>query len=603
MNAAELQAAWARWLIDALVACGVRRAVVSPGSRSTPLVLAIADAEAEGRLESTVVVDERSAGFFALGQSRATNEPTLLVCTSGTAGAHYLPAVIEASESRLPLVALTADRPFELRHRGAAQTIDQAGMFGRFVRRSIEVGPPDADPRAVDGLLRTAVVATHAAVWPLPGPVHLNLGLRKPLEPSGVSDAALQSLEDRVAARLAGGLPTVARPTIQADDVALEEAAARIRRSSRGVLVLGPMSLTATPAPEAVEAFVRATGFPILAEATSQHRFGDADYSSTCDPFEPLFASPQFLSDNEPDLVVHMGEAPVSRALGSWIDKSEVERVVIGTGPLSEPFNQAAQVLVGDPGCTLQALAQRLSAPDGLADEGWRQSVSEASATAAEAVETLLAASPAETLAQGKAVQLAVQAVPAGGLLMVGNSMPVRDVDLYCRASARGVQVLSQRGASGIDGLISGALGAVSATGRPTVLVLGDVSFQHDIGGLALGPAASRAEAPLAIVVLQNGGGRLFELLPVRDLKDIDETFERYFLAPAKVSVLEGSRAFGVQATRATEPGALAESLAHAMAGPGVTVIEAVVDGAAAAAAIGRIAATVDRELGGRTGS
>jgi 2-succinyl-5-enolpyruvyl-6-hydroxy-3-cyclohexene-1-carboxylate synthase len=301
--------------------------------------------------------------------------------------------------------------------------------------------------------------------------------------------------------------------------------------------------------------------------------------------------------------VVHLGEAPVSRALGSWIDTSDVERLVIGTGLMSEPFNQAAQYLVGDAGWTLQALAERLSAPDGSAEEGWLRSVAEASATAGEAVETLLAASPAETLPQGKAVRLAVQAVPAGGFLMVGNSMPVRDVDLYCRASARCVQVLSQRGASGIDGLISGAIGAVSATGRPTVLVLGDVSFQHDIGGLALEPAATLAKAPLAIVVLQNGGGRLFELLPVHDLNDIDATFERYFLTPAKLSVLESSRAFGVQAARVTEPGALAEALARAMADPGVTVIEAVVDGAAAAGAIGQIAATVDRTLGGRAGS
>ena len=598
MNKADLQAGWARWLIDALVACGVRRAVVSPGSRSTPLVLAIAAAEAQGRLASTVVVDERSAGFFALGQTRATNEPTLLVCTSGTAGAHYLPAVIEASRSGLPLIALTADRPFELRGRGASQTIDQAGMFDRFVRQSIEVGPADADPRAVDGLLRTAVLATQAAVWPLPGPVHLNVGFRKPLEPAGVSDAELEGLEVRVAATLAAGLPTVARPMVQADDDALDEAADRIRRASRGILVLGPMSTFTAPSPEAVDEFVRATRFPILAESTSQHRFGDADYAPACDLFEPLFASPKFLSDHQPDLVVHLGEAPVSRALGSWIAASDVERVVIGAGRMSEPFNQAAQVLIGDAGCSLQALADRLSAPNESLGEGWAHTISEASTIAAGAVETFLAEQPAEPLLQGKAVKLAVQAVPEGGYLMLGNSMPVRDVDLYCRAAARGVRVLSQRGASGIDGLISGAIGAASASRRPTVLVLGDVSFQHDVGGLALGPAVD-AEAPVAIVVLQNGGGRLFELLPVRALKDFDATFKRYFLAPAKLGIQEAAAAFGARATRVTESGTLAEALAQAMAQRGVTVIEAVVDGTTAAEAIGRITATVDRALGG----
>ncbi|MFW6078599.1 MAG: thiamine pyrophosphate-binding protein, partial [Gemmatimonadota bacterium] len=168
MSFAALQAAWAEWLLDGLVAAGVRRAVVSPGSRSTPLVLAIDRAESAGRLEATVIVDERAAGFFALGQARATNQPSLLVCTSGSAGAHYLPAFVEAAEARVPMLALTADRPPELRGRGASQTIEQPGMFGHFVRRRFEVGPAEADPRAVAGLLRTGLLAVHATRWPDP---------------------------------------------------------------------------------------------------------------------------------------------------------------------------------------------------------------------------------------------------------------------------------------------------------------------------------------------------------------------------------------------------------------------------------------------------
>ncbi len=596
MNFADLQAGWAEWLIDALVASGVRRAVVSPGSRSTPLVLAIARAEGQGRMTSTVVVDERSAAFFALGQIRASGEPSLLVCTSGTAGAHYLPAVAESSQARLPLIILTADRPFELRGRGASQTIDQAGLFGRFVRRSIEVGPADPDPRAVDGLLRTAWLAVHAATWPEPGPVHLNLGLRKPLEPGDERDSELDALHDRVADVLDRGLQAAVRATIYVDSAALDEAADRIRKARRGVLLLGPAGLFAVPDADAVSSLARASGFPVLAEATSQHRFGESKLASVCDVFEPLFGSESFLSSHAPDLVVQVGEAPVGRAVGAWLATSGVERILIAGQATSEAFNQAAQILVGDTGSMLGALIDRLS-DDGSVDGSWARSLVKAADIAGEIIDAFLAAGPPDTLAQGTAVRLAVQAVPQGGLLMLGNSMPVRDVDLYCRSASRDIGVLSQRGAAGIDGLISSAIGAAAASRRPTVLLLGDVSFQHDVGGLALSRETTHGDVPVAVVVFQNGGGRLFELLPVRDQPGLEATFERYFLTPPVLDIGQAARAFGVPSRRVTNQGALADSLAEAMAGVGVTVIEAVVDGLASADAIRRITATVDARL------
>lgn len=596
MNFADLQAGWAQWLIDALVASGVRRVVVSPGSRSTPLVQAIARAEGEGRMTSTVVVDERSAGFFALGQIRATGEPSLLVCTSGTAGAHYLPAVVESGQARLPLIVLTADRPFELRGRGASQTIDQAGMFGRFVRKFIEVGPADPDPRAVDGLLRTAWLAVHAASWPEPGPVHLNLGLRKPLEPAGERDAELEALHHRVADALGRGLPAAVRATMHVASPALDEAADRIRRAHRGVVLLGPTGLFEAPDADAVSSFARASGFPVLAEATSQHRFGKLAVESVCDVFEPLFGSDSFLSSHAPDLVVHVGEVPVGRAVGSWLAASGVERILIAGQATSEAFNQAAQILVGDAGSTLVALADRLS-DDGSIDGAWARSLAEAADTASEIVDAYLTGGLRDALAQGTAVRLAVQAVPQGGLLMLGNSMPVRDVDLYCRSATRDIGVLSQRGAAGIDGLISGAIGAAAASRRPTVLLLGDVSFQHDVGGLALSSESTDAGVPVVVVVIQNGGGRLFELLPMRDQPGFEATFERFFLTPPVLDIGQAARAFDVRSHRVTEQGALAESLAEAMAGAGVTVIEAVVDGPASVDAIRRITASMEAGL------
>lgn len=596
MNYSDLQACWAQWVVDALVAAGVRRVVASPGSRSTPLVLAIARAEREGRLTSTVVVDERSAGFFALGQARATGEPTLLVCTSGTAGAHYLPAVVEASQSRIPMIVLTADRPFELRGRGAAQTIDQHGMFGRFARASVELPPPDTDTRAIDGLLRSAWLACHRSTWPEAGPVHLNLGFRKPLEPSGEHSPELDDLCTHVAARLATGFPGPAASTMQVETSDIDRAVERIRSARRGLLLLGPSGLHAAPAADAVQAFCEASGFPVIAEATSQHRFGDRIFPASFDGFEPLFASRAFRDNRAPDLVVHVGGAPVGRALGSWIAESGVERILVASHGLGEAFNQASQVMVGDPGSTLHALARCLPAEMSV-EPGWVRSVAASSELAAEVVDGQLSSNQEGRLSQGLAVRLALQAVPRNGLLMLGNSMPVRDVDIYCPPAERGVGVLSQRGASGIDGLVSGAIGSAVASGRPTVLILGDVSFQHDVGSLGLRSAALEADVPVAIVVVQNGGGRLFELLPARELMQAEGAFDRFYLTSEGLDIKAAAAAFGVPMLRASDGGSLAESLARAMSGPGVTVIEAVVDGAAAASTILAIQSGVEDRL------
>jgi 2-succinyl-5-enolpyruvyl-6-hydroxy-3-cyclohexene-1-carboxylate synthase len=327
-----------------------------------------------------------------------------------------------------------------------------------------------------------------------------------------------------------------------------------------------------------VSSFLQASAFPILAETTSQHRLGASEYASACDVFEPLFGSDDFLATHAPDLVVQVGDAPVGRALGAWIATSGVERIVIASQATAEAFNQASQLLIGDADETLRALSVRLSGDGmGAIDAKWTQEIVSAADTAAAVVDSQLAEQPPDGLTQGVAVRLAVQAVPMGGLLMVGNSMPVRDVDLYCRAAARDIAVLSQRGASGIDGLISGAVGAATASRRPTVLLLGDVSFQHDVGSLAVCREAMQCDVSVTIVVLQNGGGRLFDLLPVRSQPDIESTFERFFLTPTALDIGQAAGSFGVESRRVTEPSSLAESLAESTTRTGVTVIEAAV--------------------------
>lgn len=598
MSFAALQAAWAEWLLDGLLAGGVRRAVVSPGSRSTPLVLAIAKAEADGRLSVETMIDERAAGFFALGQARITGEPSLLVCTSGSAGAHYLPAIVEAVESRVPLLAVTADRPPELRGRGASQTIAQSSMFGHFVRRAIDIGPAEADAGSVEGLLRTGGLAVHATRWPDPGPVHLNVAFRKPLEPDGRSHPGVEELSARVRASLEAGLPAPASPVRTPPTAALAKVAERVRGCRRGVLVLGPCSPDAAASSATVERLARAAGYPVLAEATSQHRFGAAAFESPLDVSEPLFGSPAFRS-RAPELVLQIGATPTGRALGRWIEETgvDLERIVIAPYGVPEAFNQARFILSGDLEPTLEALAEHVeNGAEGRpsADGPWREAIDRA----AEHSRELAAAAADRPGSQGATVRTAVEALPEAGILVVGNSMPVRDVDLYVPAAPRGLEVLSQRGAAGIDGLIAGASGAAAASERPTVLLLGDVSFQHDVGGLAAAVAAGRV-APLVIVVIRNGGGRLFELLPVYDQPDVGETFERYFLTPPVVDASAAAAAFGLAVRRVSGAAELREAMTTALAAPGATVVEAVVapDGVET---LRRITEEMDEWLAGR---
>ena len=579
MSHAHLQAAWAEWLIDSLAASGVRSAVLSPGSRSTPLVLAVRRAESEGRLRATVVADERVAGFVALGEARVTGEPSLLVCTSGTAAAHYYPALIEASISGTPMIVLTADRPPELQARGANQTIDQAHLFGRWVRESLDLGVPDPDPRACEALPRTAARIVQASLSPDPGPVHLNARFRKPLQADSADPPELLILRARVAASWEGGLPKPRRSMPEPSAGDLDELAARIRRAKRGILLAGPAPLNGALSHAGVRRFLERSGFVLAAEATSQLRFaGGMPRESVFDAFEHVFGASSGPVPLEPDFVLQLGEAPTGRGLCSWLASDRApERVVVARRGYPEAFNRAADVWITDPGAVLDGLSTRL---DGISPEiDWGARVRVESDRVWQRLEVLLAERGG--FPEPAAVRAAVGAIPAGGLLALGNSLPVREVDLFCPATERSVAVLSQRGASGIDGGISAAAGAVAASGFPAVLLLGDVSFQHDVGGLA---AAGQLERPLAIVVLCNGGGRLFDLLPVRSaLRGDPDSFERFFRTAPRVDPVAAAASFGIEAVSVGTAGELSEAIGGALADSRATVIAAQVDGPPAA--------------------
>jgi 2-succinyl-5-enolpyruvyl-6-hydroxy-3-cyclohexene-1-carboxylate synthase len=558
---------WAEILLAGLRDAGAGDLVISPGSRSTPLVLAAARLA----LPCHVIIDERVAGFFALGRARVTGRPSVLICTSGTAGAHYLPAVIEAAMARVPLLVVTADRPPELRDCGAPQTIDQAHLFGRFARGFCDLGMPEPVPQALRGLRRRAAQMAALSRWPDPGPVHINAPARVPLEPSADPGPDERRMIE-LAASIAAERFTVAAPVLAAaTDETVAGLAALCRAASRGLLVAGPAPLASQAERDAVAALVRATGFPLLAEATSQLRWsGGPPPAGLCDSFDlVLRSSRRGPVAAPPDLIVELGAPLTSSAWARYLaEHRQCARVVVAPHGWLDPHSGAAMIVSAPVGDVAARVAAHLPQPaPGEWSEAWR----EADRRARASLESAMRGAP---LGEHAAVRAAVDALPDRSLLLLGNSLPVRVADAACPAAARQIDVLCQRGACGIDGLVSGAAGAASAARRPTAVLLGDVSFAHDLGGLA---AARVAGAPLAIVVIDNGGGRIFEHLPVASAPGGAELLERFYLTPPALDLAAAAAAFGVAYRSARDAGELGRFVRDALSTSGATLIHAIV--------------------------
>lgn len=573
VTAANLHLRWAELILDGLVAAGVSELVASPGSRSTPLVLAAA---ARGELRLSVLVDERVAAFFALGQARVTGRPVALLCTSGTAGAHYLPAVIEADEAGVPLVVLTADRPPELHFRQAAQTTEQLSLFAGRVRLCADLGTPHPDPDALRGVRSTAALAVAKALAPQGGPVHLNAPFRKPLEPV-TSTPEDHSLQQVVRDLCRQPLPRAHLGVVEPNAGAVRELAARLRRLPRGVILAGPGPLGQRDVKAAPLA--RRLGYPLLAETTSQLRGAQTGQAL---PLDLLAPDARLSQPGEPEVILQLGSPVVSTAWQRYLEsRPGCERWVLGGHGWPDPWGGAAGLLSGDTALVVERLIDELG-PDLMPDRPWGH----AWRHAAERVGEVLAAWRAEESARGELSELGaawsvIEALHANELLLVGNSLAVREVDLVPMAAAPGVGVLHQRGVAGIDGLIAGAAGAAHASARPTVALIGDLAALHDLGALA---AARGVATPLVIVVLANRGGRIFELLPLAAGGVEAAVIERLFLTPIEIDLAAAARAFGVSCGRVQTGAELREAVQGALAVPGPTLIEARISGPGARA-------------------
>ncbi len=544
--------ALARVLVDELVRGGVREAVLSPGSRSAPLALELADADAAGRLRLHVRIDERSAAFLALGLAKASGRPVPVVTTSGTATANLHPAVLEADLSGVPLLLLTADRPPELRGTGANQTVDQLGLYGSAVRLFVELGTPGERAGDVAAWRSRTCRVLAAALGDLgtpPGPVHVNVGLREPLVPDGRDDWP-EPLDGRP-----GGAAWTTRvpgavPPAPDDDL-----------PARTVVVLGdgPRAQAA-----AALSLARRRGWPVVAEPSS----GATPTPEVLLLPELLLAQAEWLAAHRPDRVLVVGRPTLSRVVGRLAAGSPCD-VVARLGSWPDPTGAASRVL---PAVPVHA--------GGEVDPGWLDTWLSASAAVDDAVTPLVEqAVVAGGLVEPVVAGRVAGAVEPDGLLVVGSSKPVRD--LFLVGPQSGAAVLANRGAAGIDGTVSTAVGAALAHGAQgggaAYALLGDLTFLHDANGLVLGPDEPRPD--LTVVVVNNDGGAIFSLLE-QGGPEHARTFERVFGTPHGVDLAALCAATGTPYALAEDVIALDDALVPAA---GLRVVEARTDRRAAA--------------------
>ena len=558
-----------RAMVQELVRAGVTDVVVCPGSRSTPLALA---SRAHPGLHVRVLLDERSAGFFALGLARASRRPVAVIVTSGTAAANLLPAAVEASLARVPLILLTADRPPELRDRGAPQTIDQVGLFGRPVRWFAELPLLDGEPetrRPVRSLVGRAVAT---AVGNPAGPVHLNVPFREPLVPTSAlgpldaSDGGIEDPRERPFTEVVAGSPKLSPREVTAN-------VARLASVGRGLIVVGPQDDPALPA--ALARLAAVTGYPIIADPLSGVRCGPHDRSLVLAHADHLARPGPWRDAHLPELVMRFGAAPTSKPVATLIgEAAPVQIVVDGGGGWSDPAIIPTTFIHADATATATALGNEMELAGAARAGTWAADWTEADRRADAVLGDWLArveerGEPFE----GLPFAVLGATLPDGALLWAGNSMPVRDLDAWLPSVPRSIRLLSNRGANGIDGVVSTALGAAAADVGPVTLVVGDVSFLHDLNALV----AARLHALSAtIVLIENDGGGIFSFLPQAST-DAPEVglpahYEELFGTPHGIALGPIVTALGGHYT-AVGPAELREALSDPFAGPGVRVL------------------------------
>lgn len=577
MKTAIVQTLWSKLLMGTLQRAGLRHAVVSPGSRSTPFVAALLE---QPQIHVHSIIDERSAAFVALGLARSGGAPVLLVCTSGTAAANYFPAVVEANQSGIALVLLTADRPIEAQFANCPQTTDQVQLYGAHARRYVELGEAQAHPPALRALQRLVLSSVHLAQCPNPGPVHLNARARKPLEPDSPDSPETEGLARIVQELLeqTPSLPEIA--STQAHSDCLREFAECCASTSRGLVVCGYDPQFPELDADVLARFSTVTGYPVWLDVAHPLRWKPpaklAECALRCANL--IWSAPELPVEYEPEVIVQVGSIPTSSHWESWLERAGARRhFLLARQGWPDPSGRATRVIIGDPSLTLRHAAS-LVAPEGNADRtrsSWFLACKRVDTLVSQTQETFIRSEPAYS--ELRAVRSVLEACPAGARIVLGNSLPIRDADLVWPCAERAQHAFAIRGTNGIDGVVSTAVG-VALEGRvPVLLLLGDISFLHDIGGLY---AARNVESPLAIVVIDNGGGRIFEQLPIA--ASTAARHLEHWTTPHSLNIEAAGAVYGIDVKAPSDSDQLRNDVAVALTTPKATLVCIRVDPASA---------------------
>jgi 2-succinyl-5-enolpyruvyl-6-hydroxy-3-cyclohexene-1-carboxylate synthase len=526
---------WAKIFIDQLAALGVKYACISPGFRSTPLTYVLSK---NRKIKSFINIDERSSAFFALGLARATKQPVMIVTTSGTAVAELYPAIIEAYQQRTPLIICTADRPPELIGTGANQTINQHNIFKNHIRWFRDLGLPSISETGFHHLQKIAIEAYRISLFEDKNPVHLNFPFRKPLEPSAFTDEVNSSIVKIRSLKYSKHKSSEINNSYHTDKL-IRRVTEEIINTPKGIILVGPMDNE----PEVIRAIKKLSAlinYPVFADGLSQMRFGagkkDIDIISN---FNSILKSENFVREHEPDVIIQFGRTPTSSVLESFLKETNANRYLINKyGDKFDPARNAKAILSFEPAAFCDQLISSINAKKfSKKNSDWMRDFNKAEVISESIKNRIIgnAKFPNEPVI----ITEILNRIPAGSNIFIGNSLPVRELDNFVSSTSKQLTIHFNRGASGIDGITSTALG-ISSAKKPTVLITGDLSFLHDLNALAI---AVKYSIPLSIFVINNNGGGIFETLPIADKS---ERFKEYFITPHNLNFSEITEAFGI---------------------------------------------------------
>ncbi len=513
---------WTETFVRELASVGVKYACISPGSRNTPLTLAFANNK---DIKKFVHIDERSNGFFALGLAKSSRSPVALVCTSGTAAAEFYPAIIEAYQQRVPLIVCTADRPPELLDCGANQTINQINLYKNHIRWFFDAGLPEPTIRRIKHIKVLARRAVYASTISSRGPVHLNFPFRKPFEPEAYTDEVEKEIID-----LSNSVLLSKKEFYKEEEKKLtsekwfKEIIRYLKNEEKGLIIAGPEDYDQAFLEKCQLLSVK-LGYPILADGASQLRFGKHEKGNLIANFDGFLRSESFVKKYQPDVIIHFGRTITSKALDIYLEKLNATRFMINEfGDWFDPSNKSTASLACKPFVFCETTLQLLEEENiSRKSNGWLKTFLDADAKASKVKMEIIekAKFPIESRITGELLKL----IPDGSQIMLSNSMPIRDFDYFASRTNKDLIIYHNRGASGIDGITSTALGIMTGNPKPTVLITGDLAFYYDLNGLL---GAKKYSIPLIIILVNNDGGGIFEILPI---SDYGKVFKEYFIA------------------------------------------------------------------------